>query len=443
MGTLDKILGYGSIASGVLGGVLGTIQQNQTNKTNLRIAQETNQTNRDIAAQVNDLNYKMFQEQQQYASPVEQKRMLLEAGYNPSSLTGGDYHPLSPSGAAAVTGAPQIAAQMQAPTAFAEQLSQVAQNMSLMANAQKANAEAKETELRNSVFMNYYEKDMESKGLLNDWQKIKNEYDKNSFGLNLKEIGQRLHLNEIEISRSQLAYNLFQKFGEKRAVAELNQIDQLAKKYAEEGKLHVTQQELNRDLGRKVAKEIDMMDVEMQIKKYLAPAQKESLLAGAASDRADVPLKAAQIETTKQLGKLYGKQAGYYEELTEYQDSFNRNYSHFGYSLMESAKNQAFAQEDYIRAQADAMKQQANILRTRGEWEQSNQLMGIAGKVSGLASDIGRIDAMYIDNGLKQKQFDLKVKQFENTLDNQQKTVFDQYFDNKGNLIKSHERFVQ
>lgn len=114
-----------------------------TNKTNLRIAQETNQANRDIAKETNQANldiaqlsnefnaaqldkqieqqWKMWNAENDYNTPAAQKERYLEAGLNPylqdvGSGTASSMTSPSPQGAVVPTmqtGAPMEAAVMQ------------------------------------------------------------------------------------------------------------------------------------------------------------------------------------------------------------------------------------------------------------------------------------------------------------------------------------------
>lgn len=69
--------------SSLLGGLFGMSSQNKTNKINLQIARETNQANRENQEYQNEWNYNMWNKQNEYNTPLNQRKRLDDAGLNP------------------------------------------------------------------------------------------------------------------------------------------------------------------------------------------------------------------------------------------------------------------------------------------------------------------------------------------------------------------------
>lgn len=271
MSVIDGIFsGLGS----ALGGVLGYYGQREANKTNIQLAREANQNNLMIAREANEQNYKMFKEQQQYDSPENQRKMLEEAGYNPASLTGGNYTPLNPNAPQAIAGNPQVAAHVGNELAYMNQLGDITGNVLQMAQAKKANAEADNLELVNQSFMTRFEKEMESLGLQNKWQEIKNEFDQQKFPLDIKEIGKRLELTDIQISKANLEYDIYKAVGKKRAEVEIDHLKEQMELWKEQRKTEITQQDLNKALGKKAASEAHLADVNAWYKGEILESEK-------------------------------------------------------------------------------------------------------------------------------------------------------------------------
>lgn len=73
------LAGIGSL----IGGGISAISQNNTNKTNLQIARETNRANRQNQEYQNEWNLNMWNRQNEYNDPSAQRQRLEDAGLNP------------------------------------------------------------------------------------------------------------------------------------------------------------------------------------------------------------------------------------------------------------------------------------------------------------------------------------------------------------------------
>lgn len=111
-GSAAKSTPWGAIASGVgsaLGGLFSSGSARYAARKQLQAVQETNQANRDIAAQNNEYNYRMFTEQNEWNSAVNQRKRLEEAGLNPNLMMNGGSAGIASSAPTADTSGTQVA----------------------------------------------------------------------------------------------------------------------------------------------------------------------------------------------------------------------------------------------------------------------------------------------------------------------------------------------
>lgn len=123
MGFLDTILnsnpvgaavsGATSLIGGLVAGHQNRKMQRQTNALNYRIFQEGNQFNAQQAQLNRDFQLKTMQMQNEYNSPENQRRLLEQAGYNP--LLGNDMAAMSASGLSGSEASSAGASPMEAP----------------------------------------------------------------------------------------------------------------------------------------------------------------------------------------------------------------------------------------------------------------------------------------------------------------------------------------
>lgn len=124
MGFLDTILnsnpvgaavsGATSLIGGMVTGHQNRKMQRQTNALNYRIFQEGNQFNAQQAQLNRDFQLNTMQMQNEYNSPENQRRLLEQAGYNP--LLGNDMAAMSASGLSGSEASSAGASPMESPT---------------------------------------------------------------------------------------------------------------------------------------------------------------------------------------------------------------------------------------------------------------------------------------------------------------------------------------
>lgn len=158
-------LGAGLIsgAGSLIGGLFSSGGSHYAANKQLQAVQETNKTNMMIAQQNNAFNEKMWNKQNEYNTPAAQRARLEAAGINPYLMLDGGSAGIAESAPTADTSGTQVAPDIGSTIAggynamgnsissSASQIAQMAyQNDLQQANVNKANAEAKNTDLQNA-----------------------------------------------------------------------------------------------------------------------------------------------------------------------------------------------------------------------------------------------------------------------------------------------------
>lgn len=195
------IAAIGSVVGDAVGGVLGYKAQKKANKTNLEIADRTNLANQQIAATANKFQYKMMLDQMDYASPAKQREMLEEAGMNPYLYASQSAH--AGSAPTAITGAPQVGAQMMPENALAQGLQAATADMAnvygTLMDANKKKAETESLELQNQVFMQDFEMKMKLAGLDKEFNEIRNKFAESKEKLSVEYLKKQGYLTDAQI----------------------------------------------------------------------------------------------------------------------------------------------------------------------------------------------------------------------------------------------------
>lgn len=134
MGLIDGLAQAGASA---VNGVLSYIGTRQTNKTNRRIAAEQNALNYKMFQDANAYNYSMWNRENWYNMPINQRKRLEEAGYNPAALLDAPQLGAASSPSGSVTPAPAVGYQYQSP------ISSIGPAMAEMSGTLKNLSEAK------------------------------------------------------------------------------------------------------------------------------------------------------------------------------------------------------------------------------------------------------------------------------------------------------------
>ena len=265
-----------SAGASLVGGILGYASQKSANKTNLQIARETNALNAQLQREVNQQNLDIFNRQLDYNSPAEQRRMLEEAGYNPASYT--DKGSSSPSPSAPNMVAPHMErAEVSPYLGFAQDAANMASVFKLTSEAEKAKQEADYQKKQNAVFDEMMKYEFESRGLANKWQDLQNRFADETYEDRarkiLNEADKELELkNELHMKNA-----LLELYGEREYKAKINQLEEQAKLWKEQGKTEITKQELNKSLGKKAISDAQLNAIQGWYLKLKGPAEKAYL----------------------------------------------------------------------------------------------------------------------------------------------------------------------
>lgn len=261
-----------SAGASLVSGILGYASQRQANKTNLQIARETNALNAQLQREVNQQNLDIFNRQLEYNSPAEQRRMLEEAGYNPASYT--DKGSSSPSPSAPNMVAPHMErAEVSPYLGFAQDAANMASVFKITSEAEKAKQEADYQKKQNAVFDEMMRYEFESRGLANKWQELQNRFAGDTYEDRarkiLNEADKELELkNELHMKNA-----LLELYGEREYKAKINQLEEQAKLWKQQGKTEITKQDLNEKLGQKAVSDAQLNAIQGWYLKYKAPSE--------------------------------------------------------------------------------------------------------------------------------------------------------------------------
>lgn len=285
-GIPGALIGAGAgIVGDLLGGLFGKSSQSSANKANIQMQRETN-----------ELNYKMFQEQQQnawdmwnannaYNTPENQRKLLESAGYNPSLLSPG-VSSATPINAPGAPGA-QVGNPLIPEDAFGKSVSSSV-GMGAQTFAQLMSAEK---DRQDSVSVGI---DNLTKGARNEAQLrlLGDEHNANEIANFVAESTKEGRIKAIDLANNVMDSTIEKIDAEKlkveaeRSLVESNislneqQIKTLAAQaalWAEQKKTEITQQDLNKLLGEKAAAEANAARVNAWYQKEILPYVKHNL----------------------------------------------------------------------------------------------------------------------------------------------------------------------
>lgn len=286
-------------AGNIIGGLLGKSAQKSANKMNYKIAQETNAANERIAEKANALQYKMQQEQFDYASPVRQREMLEAAGMNPYLYGSQSAH--AGSAPSVTTGALQVGAQMMPETAFAQGISDAGVTMAniygTLADARKKQAEATNQEVANEYQVQQITQNLRLLGQEEQARAIELKYKEPKEKVSLDILNQQFRLGEEQILNMQLLNDIQKYYKENIQPDEWNQIKANIDLLKEKKRTEITNQELNRALGVSHLRSSAAAMLNAQVNNYLKESQR--LLNEKAAEN-----QAQQAEVNRQVASI-------------------------------------------------------------------------------------------------------------------------------------------
>lgn len=152
-----------SLAGGLgsaIGGIASAWSQDKANKRNIAMQRETNRLNYQMFQEQNAFNEKMFNAANEWNSPINQRKMLEDAGFNPASLFGANIGAANPVNSGSPNAA--VSPQMQ-PIDFNQIASAAIQSFAALKETEKVDAEIRKTDEETKGFAI----DNETKGEIN------------------------------------------------------------------------------------------------------------------------------------------------------------------------------------------------------------------------------------------------------------------------------------
>lgn len=259
----------------MIGSILGYAGQQSANKTNLKMQRETNALNKQMADEANALKLQMFERELGYNSPAEQRKMLEAAGYNPSVLYGGSNAGVSAPNIPNIEPSQAQSAQVSPYLGFSQDLAVFGQNLAALAEARKTESEKKKVDMENAVFEERMKYEFERLGLANKWQELQNRFADETFEKRAEAIINAADLDLEKKNELHMRNVLYELYGQREYEAKINQLEEQAKLWKEQGKTEITQQDLNRALGRKAKSDAALSAVQAWYTKFIAPSVKQ------------------------------------------------------------------------------------------------------------------------------------------------------------------------
>ena len=319
----------------------------------------TNYLNAKENAKQREFQRQMMEKQMEYNSPLNQRKMLEEAGYSPASYLDG----VKAQGVGGSTPNVIPMQSFQAIDSLNSGLNALFQRLRAKADIDNVNADTARKEFDLGV-----------------------EQDSVVDTLNKRYAESRLATANATIASEQA--RLLGLYGDKRTQAQINELVERANNLASQT---VTQDNIRK-----------FYDAYSALMRGRNRREQQKL-------KGELSVLFATADELAKRGKLE-------EDKADYQEMYNRNYSHFGYSLMESAMKQGFAAEDQLRNLADKLKQDARVSQKDADWYDANILTGLAARVTGVARDIQQIQSSSLTDDLKKEAMDLQWKKFEESL---------------------------
>lgn len=241
------------------------ISQLAANELNYKAAKQTNQANKEINLANIEANKEMLAIQQDYNSPLNQRKMLEAAGYSPAALLGASgYHSTSsalgvpqPLGMKSPHFEPVQAGHGVLRYAQAKQSAEVANQSAAEANLKKIDSDTRSEMNKANI------RSLQKKGDLNeeeaDFYNWRNTLNQATFNEQVAQITQDAYKKRLEadrenvaLSRDQLSYDFYQKYGEKEYQKKLSFIDSQIRYVLEQAKTEEEQRNYLRSLAHKL-----------------------------------------------------------------------------------------------------------------------------------------------------------------------------------------------
>lgn len=138
----------------------------------------------------------------------------------------------------------------------------------------------------------------------------------------------------------------------------------------------------------------------------------------------------ATAEELQNRSNLEISQSKLVDKQSEYQGMYNRNYSHFGYSIMESQMKQGFNMEEQINQMSNKLRNEANVLDKENKWYESNMATGILSRIISAGKDIKQIESLSIGDEMKRQMISIRWRDFEDSLTDDELEFFDGFYGN-------------
>lgn len=345
-------------ANAAMNAIGSTVQSGAMNRRAARVARETNALNYKMFQEGNAFNERMFNEANKWNSPVNQRKMLQEAGYNPAMLFDANIGAANP-----VSSASANAAQGYTPNA--PDYSQIGMNaiQSFLALKQ---ADKLSAETENQKIKNLYEADTLSSALalqaaqtgnlnsLTTGQEIQNEINDNTKNWQEENIRgkavEQLHkasIADFQQQQEEMKAKVLQKYGMQKGEQELKNLQKEYDVLAAKEGTEFAQQYMYKKTG-------------------------DAAWLNAKTSQA---VGVSQINANNATAANQLQQASEAEQRTNYQKMVNKVYETFGPGKAAAEFIQLVNQGKLTDAQAMKTFYEAHQKEATWKWDAANQLV--------------------------------------------------------------------
>lgn len=300
----EAITGGSSVLGSLVSGIFNSSAQRRANKLQVQLAKEQNAFNERMLDKQNAFNLDMWNKENEYNSPTAQVQRMLAAGLNPAALAGSSGQSgLSTNMPQSESFSPAALPNIVPETGFGDAIGNMSSQFVNMAAAFKSLTETKGQEIDNAnkdAMLKATIDKLRADGRLSDEQANNINWESAIKQTSFNDLIQITHQQALDAMYkaevSKIESEVQQKYGEKIAQAELNEVLEKVKLLVEQGETEQAQQEL-----LSVTKDKTFSD--MIVNRLVGASQSAANYANARNQNAQALGKELENEVYRLFGK--------------------------------------------------------------------------------------------------------------------------------------------
>lgn len=300
----EAITGGSSVLGSLVSGIFNSSAQRKANKLQIQLAKEQNAFNERMLDKQNAFNLDMWHKENEYNSPTAQVQRMLSAGLNPVALVGtSGQSGLSTNMPQSESFSPAALPNIVPETGFGDAIGNMSAQFVNMAAAFKSLTESKGMEIDNAnkdAMLKATIEKLRADGRLSDEQANNINWESAIKQTSFNDLIQITHQQALDAMYkaevSKIESEVKQKYGDKVAEAELNEVLERVKLLVQQGETEKAQQELFR-----VTKDKTFSD--MMVNRMVGASQSAANYASARNQNAQAYGKELENEVYKVFGR--------------------------------------------------------------------------------------------------------------------------------------------